>query len=69
MKMRKSNQAGAVPDWVPLLAAAVVQQAIADVVDPSLPPAVRQDARRFLADIEACVGNGEFPLELLVRQR
>jgi hypothetical protein len=28
-----------------------------------------QDARRFLADIESCLGRGDFPLELLVRQR
>ncbi len=28
-----------------------------------------QDARRFLADIEGFLGRGEFPLELLVRQR
>jgi hypothetical protein len=49
MKTRTTKQAGAVPDWVPLLAAAVVQQAIVDMVDPSLPPAVRRDARKFLA--------------------
>jgi hypothetical protein len=36
-------------DWLPLLAAAVVQQAIADAHDPTLSPAVRREARRFLA--------------------
>jgi hypothetical protein len=39
----------AVPDWIPLLAAAVVHQAVVDATDPTLPPAVRREARRFLA--------------------
>jgi hypothetical protein len=38
-----------VPEWIPLLAAAVVQQAVVDASDPTLPPAIRRDARRFLA--------------------
>jgi hypothetical protein len=41
-------------EWLPLLAAAVVQQAIADAFDPTLPVAVRRDARHFLA------GNAEY---------
>lgn len=40
---------GTLPDWLPLLAAAVVQQAMADALDPALPADVRRDARRFLA--------------------
>jgi hypothetical protein len=38
-----------VPDWLPLLAAAVVQQAMSDAMDPALSPSVRREARRFLA--------------------
>jgi hypothetical protein len=38
-----------VPEWLPLLAAAIVQQALSDAFDRSLPPAVRREARRFLA--------------------
>lgn len=38
-----------VPEWMPLLAAAVVQQAMVDALDPALTPAVRREARRFLA--------------------
>jgi hypothetical protein len=34
---------------LPLLAAAVVHQALADAADPALPPAVRREARRFLS--------------------
>lgn len=37
------------PEWLPLLAAAIVQQAIADALDPTVTPAVRREARRFLA--------------------
>jgi hypothetical protein len=32
-----------------MLAAAVVQQAVVDAFDPSLPPSVRSEARQFLA--------------------
>jgi hypothetical protein len=42
------------PDWLPLLAAAIVQQAMADALDPALPASVRREARRFLA------GSAEF---------
>jgi hypothetical protein len=38
-----------VPEWLPLLAAAIVQQALSDAFDRSLPPAVRREARKFLA--------------------
>ena len=38
-----------VPHWVQLLAAAVVQQAVCDACDASLPRALRDEARRFLA--------------------
>jgi hypothetical protein len=46
---RSSSYGSAVPEWVPLLVAAIVQQAISDAFDPSLPPAVRREARRFLS--------------------
>jgi hypothetical protein len=50
MKSRTAtNHSSSIPEWLPLLAAAVVHQALSDVLDPSLPPAVRRDARRFLA--------------------
>lgn len=49
MKTRRAINGSAVPDWLPLLAAAVVQQAIADAGDRSLPESIRREARRFLS--------------------
>jgi hypothetical protein len=51
MKSRRANNGhrASTPHWLPLLAAAVVQQAIVDAGDPSLPETVRRDARRFLS--------------------
>ena len=45
---RHAPAVASMPDWYPLLAAAVVQQALADALDPSLPANMRADARRFL---------------------
>lgn len=51
MKTRRSanGHGAATPNWLPLLAAAVVQQAIVDAGDPTLPETVRRDAQRFLS--------------------
>jgi hypothetical protein len=49
MKTNGARPQTSVPDWLPLLAAAVVHQALADAADPALPPSVRREARRFLA--------------------
>jgi hypothetical protein len=39
-----------VPEFaVKTLACAVIKQALADALDPTVPPAVRQDAEQFLA--------------------
>jgi hypothetical protein len=52
-----------VSEWLPLLAAAVVQQAISDAHDRSLPQNVRREARRFLA------GSPEYRIWERVAQR
>lgn len=51
MKTRRGTNGhrASVPSWLPLLAAAVVQQAIVDAGDPTLPEAERRDAQRFLS--------------------
>ena len=49
VKTQRTNVPRAYSEWVPLLAAAVVQQALSDALDPRVPEAVRRDARRFLA--------------------
>jgi hypothetical protein len=49
MKAPASRTSTSTPDWLPLLAAAVVQQAMVDALDPAAPPDIRRDARRFLA--------------------
>ena len=49
MKTHTARSARPVPEWLPLLAAAIVQQAMSDAMAPALPPDVRREARRFLA--------------------
>lgn len=57
MKSQRSTRATApVPGWMTLLAAAVVQQALVDASDPTLPLAARLDAKQFLA------GNADYRL-------